>query len=77
VKTGGYIAVRVPMVPRDRWKFLEAAADPDKAWDMADPFRDNSVHITHFSPQGLTAMMERGGAVFDSWLGEIGIFRRN
>jgi 2-polyprenyl-3-methyl-5-hydroxy-6-metoxy-1,4-benzoquinol methylase len=75
-KPGGYIAVRVPMVRRDRWKFLETAADPEKAWDLADPFLDNSVHITHFSPQGLVTMMERHGAVFDCWFGEIGIFRR-
>jgi 2-polyprenyl-3-methyl-5-hydroxy-6-metoxy-1,4-benzoquinol methylase len=73
---GGYIVVRVPMIRRDRWKYLETAADPKKPWDFSDPFLDNSVHITHFSPQGLIKMMERQGAIFESWFGETGIFRR-
>ncbi len=65
---GGGVVVRVPYVARDRWCYLRGADGP-KAHEAADPFLDNSVHITHFSPLGLRLMAEGLGAELVDRLG--------
>jgi SAM-dependent methyltransferase len=75
VKPGGRIIVRVPEVPQQYWPHLRGA-DTSREYSEADPFRDNSVHIVHFSPQGLRTMGESLGAIYEQDLpGELRVFR--
>lgn len=53
----GGVAIRVPTVDRKEWKYLPNAPLKRIGFDFLDPFRDNSVHITHFSTPGLFKMM--------------------
>lgn len=57
----GGIAIRVPTVDRREWKYLKGAPLKRAGFDFDDPFRDNSVHITHFSTRGLFKMMDDFG----------------
>lgn len=77
VHPGGGIVVRVPFVGRDQWHHLwtaGSAVEHDWSSDNWSPFRDNSVHITHFSPKGLQAMGESLGASLVRECGDLYIF---
>ena len=67
VKPGGVILVRVPEVEARDWHWLRGA-EIDTGFDFANPFRDNSVHITHFSRRGLLALAEGMGATYERTL---------
>lgn len=53
----GGMAIRVPIVDRKHWKYLNGVSQR-RDFEFEDPFRDNSVHITHFSTRGLMRMMK-------------------
>lgn len=63
VRRAGLIVIRVPEVERQHWQWLKGA-NQIRGFDAADPFRDNSVHITHFSKRGLQIMGESLGTTY-------------
>ncbi len=63
VVDGGHIIVRVPEVNQNRWHYLKGA-DQAREYVYPDPFMDNSVHITHFSSEGLRLMGESLGTTY-------------
>jgi SAM-dependent methyltransferase len=67
VREGGHIIVRVPEVRRDQWRYLKGADQP-RQHICPDPFDDNSVHITGFSPRGVQMM---GESLCTTYLGRI------
>lgn len=76
VVEGGLIVVRVPEVNENAWHYLKGA---DKPRDTIhpDPFIDNSVHITHFSDDGLRMMGESLSATYvGRILGGCHLFKR-
>jgi hypothetical protein len=57
---GGAIAARVPTVDRYHWQWLRESEKP-REFGFSDPWCVNSVHITHFSTDGLTTMASQLG----------------
>lgn len=53
MKKGGYIYITVPRIDNALWPFLKHSCDEMKSFNMSSPFRDNDVHIVHFSIDGL------------------------
>ena len=53
IKQNGYIYITVPIVDKTQWSFLKDDTEKMKTFDISSPFRDNDVHIVHFSIKGL------------------------
>ena len=56
--------ISVPFVGRDRWHFLHEP-DPRKP---QNPFFDNDVHVTHFSPAGMEQVLREFGMTTLEWV---------
>jgi SAM-dependent methyltransferase len=77
VVENGIIVVRVPEVNEDLWAHLKGA-DHSREYVWPDPFMDNSVHINHFSAQGIQMMGESLGATYAGrMLAGCHLFRRS
>ncbi len=61
VKPGGHLFVVVPRVDRDAWQYLDEPVDLQFSVRETTPFRDNDVHVVHYSSKGLERIGLRHG----------------
>lgn len=61
---GGHLFILVPRVDRDSWNFLSQPIVEQINWTGIGPFRDNDVHVVHYSTLGLRRLAERLGLTF-------------
>ncbi len=58
LNTGGHMFVLVPRVDRDSWRFLAEGVSEQMNSRPVTPFRDNDVHVVHYSTKGLARIGE-------------------
>ena len=58
LKPGGHMFILVPRVDRDSWHFLAETVNDQLNFHAASPFRDNDVHVVHYSSKGLARIGE-------------------
>ena len=63
---GAALFVSVPFLGRERWHFLH---EPDPR-AQGNPFFDNDVHVTHFSPLGMETVLREFGMTRLAWIRE-------
>lgn len=61
LKPGGHLFVVVPRVDRDSWKHLTEDTVEQMTFNLDSPFRDNDVHVVHYSSNGLAAIGRLNG----------------
>lgn len=61
IAPGGHLYVVVPLVNKDSWVHLSEPIAHQLRPRAETPFRDNDVHVVHYSSRGLAALGERFG----------------
>lgn len=62
-KQNGFIYITVPIVDKYLWNYLKEDIESQKNFNMSSPFRDNDVHVIHFSIKGLIELGTNLGLV--------------
>jgi SAM-dependent methyltransferase len=61
LRPGGYLFVVVPRLDRDEWSYLDEPVHLQFSVRDTTPFRDNDVHVVHYSSKGLERIGLRHG----------------